>query len=262
MIDEQRMFRYMEKQISFGYRIPGSQASLDTSVFIHNILENNGWTVIFDEFEYDGVLIRNIIASQNDEQPDLILGAHYDTRQISDQEENINKRITPVLGANDGASGTALLLELSHHLKDSNESIWLVFFDAEDQGMLGGWPWSLGAEYFAGNLSTLPQRVVIVDMVADKDLNIYMEKNSDPILTEKIWSTAKNLGYGHIFIDQPKYAMIDDHLPFINLGVPSALLIDFDYPYWHTNEDTLDKVSAESLKIVGEVLLSWILNSD
>jgi Zn-dependent M28 family amino/carboxypeptidase len=98
-------------------------------------------------------------------------------------------------------------------------------------------------------------------MVADKDLNIYMEKNSDPILTEEIWSTAKNLGYGHIFIDQPKYALMDDHLPFINRGVPSALLIDFDYPYWHTNEDTLDKVSSESLKIVGEVLLNWILNS-
>lgn len=262
LIDEKRAFGYIEKQLAFGYRIPGSQASLDTSVFIRNVLENNSWNVTFEEFEYDGLRIRNIIASNSVSDPELILGTHYDTRQISDQEENVDKRVSPVLGANDGASGTALLLEFSHHLKVSSKSIWLVFFDAEDQGGLNGWPWSIGAEYFADKLTILPKKVVIVDMVGDKELNIFMEENSNPGLNDEIWSVAKKLGYGNIFVDQPKYALIDDHLPFINRGVPSALLIDFDYPYWHTNEDTLDKISSKSLKIVGEVLLSWILNSD
>lgn len=262
LFDEQRAFGYIEKQLSFGFRIPGSMASLDTSVFIRNTLENNGWNVAFEEFEYDGVRIRNIIASKDDSEPELILGAHYDTRQTSDREESVFEQDNPVPGANDGASGTALLLELSHHLKDTNKSIWLVFFDAEDQGNLAGWPWSLGAEYFAGNLSILPKKVVVVDMVGDNDLNIFMEKNSSHALNEEIWSVAESLGYGNIFIDQSKYALIDDHLPFINRGVSSALLIDFDYPYWHTNEDSLDKVSSESLKIVGEVLLSWISNYD
>lgn len=262
MIDEDRAFGYIEKQLSLGYRIPGSQASLDTSVFVRNVLENNGWNVIFQEFSYDGVRIRNIVAYLNNSEPELILGTHYDTRQISDQEENIEKKSNPVPGANDGASGTALLLELSHHLKDDGKSIWLVFFDAEDQGRLDGWPWSLGAESFAGSLTTLPKNVVIVDMIGDKDLQIFVEENSNPALSKEIWSVANKLGYENIFIDQTKYALIDDHLPFINRGVPSTLLIDFDYPYWHTNEDTLDKVASDSLKIVGEVLLSWILYSD
>jgi Zn-dependent M28 family amino/carboxypeptidase len=107
----------------------------------------------------------------------------------------------------------------------------------------------------------LPENVVIVDMIGDRDLQIFMEENSDPGLSKEIWSVARKLGYGNIFVAQTKYALIDDHLPFINRGVPSALLIDFDYPYWHTNEDTLDKVSSESLKIVGEVLLNFIVNS-
>jgi len=261
MIDEDRAFGYIEKQLSNGYRIPGSQALRDTSVFIRSVLENNGWSVKFQEFNYDGVRIRNIIASNNVKDPDLILGAHYDTRQISDQEELDDKKTNPVPGANDGASGTALLLELSHHIKDSSKSIWLVFFDAEDQGKLDGWSWSLGAEYFAENLTILPENVVIVDMIGDRDLQIFMEENSDPSLSKEIWSVARKLGYGNIFVAQTKYALIDDHLPLINRGVPSALLIDFDYPYWHTNEDTLDKVSSESLKIVGEVLLNFIVNS-
>lgn len=260
--DGQRAFVYIEKQLSFGYRIPGSQASIDTSIFIRDILEENGWTVSFQEFDYDGVSIRNIIATQNDSSSNVILGTHYDTRLISDQELTEGTQLIPVPGANDGASGTAILLELSHHIKEVDKSIWLVFFDAEDQGGIDGWQWSIGAEYFATNITSLPDSVVIVDMVGDKDLEIFKEKNSDPGLTEEIWAAAKNLGYGNIFLNLPKYAMIDDHMPFINRGVPSALLIDFDYPYWHTNEDTLDKVSSNSLKIVGEVLLSWIINSD
>ncbi|MBM3137666.1 MAG: M28 family peptidase [Chloroflexi bacterium] len=261
LFDEQRAFSYLENQLSFGYRLPGSQASMDTSLYIQRILKENDWEVEFQEFEYEGVQIRNIVASNIPESPYLIIGAHYDTRQFSDQEVSDNAKLSPVPGANDGASGTAVLLELSNHLKDSNKSIQLVFFDAEDQGNINGWPWSLGAEYFAGNLEEYPEKVVIVDMVGDKDLNIFLEKNSDPELSKEIWSIAQSLEYGNAFIDQPKYAMIDDHIPFINLGIPSALLIDFDYPYWHTNEDTPDKVSAQSLRIVGEVLLKWISDS-
>ncbi len=249
---------YIEKQLSFGYRIPGSQASRDTSLFIRDVLENNGWNVTFQDFEFDNVPIHNVIASQNDSPPDVILGAHYDTRQISDQESTAEKKMTPVPGANDGASGTALLLELSGQLKSRDKNVWLVFFDAEDQGHINSWTWSLGAEYFANHLPAIPKAVIIVDMIGDKDLNIYKEVNSDQELNDEIWSTADELGYKNIFIDQPKYAMIDDHSPFLDKGIPSALLIDFDYPYWHTNEDTIDKVSGESLKIVGDVLLKWL----
>lgn len=131
-------------------------------------------------------------------------------------------------------------------------------FDGEDQGRINDWDWSVGAQYFADQLETYPQEVVIIDMIGDADLNIYKEKNSDLELTRQIWDTAQSLGFRRTFINREKYAMIDDHLPFANLGIPSCLLIDFDYPYWHTQADTLEKISKESLGSVGQVLFEWI----
>jgi Zn-dependent M28 family amino/carboxypeptidase len=107
-------------------------------------------------------------------------------------------------------------------------------------------------------LTDHPDAVVIVDMVGDSDLNIFVEKNSDQKLAADIWGIAANLGYGEQFINQPKHRIVDDHLPFIQAEIPAVLIIDFDYPYWHTLEDTSDKVSPDSLKVVGDVLLLWI----
>ncbi|HSG44146.1 MAG TPA: M28 family peptidase, partial [Anaerolineales bacterium] len=103
------------------------------------------------------------------------------------------------------------------------------------------------------------QAVVIVDMIGDADLNIYKERNSDVQLTDEIWSIAQKLGHDTVFIPDYKYSMIDDHTPFLRAGIPAIDIIDFDYPYWHTIEDTPDKVSAASLQIVGETLQVWIM---
>lgn len=256
--DGEQALRHIEKQVSFGYRIPGTKASMETSDYIKKILEQNGWEILFQDFSYKNVPIRNIIAIQNKEVPDIIIGAHYDTRQISDQETEVNKKRVPVIGANDGASGTAVLMELSRHLRNSNKNIWLVFFDAEDQGRISDWPWSVGAEYFAANLDSYPKAVIIVDMIGDKELRIFKESNSDPELTAQIWEKAVELGFKDYFINSQKYTLLDDHTPFINRGIPACLIIDFDYPHWHTNEDSIDKVSCISLSIVGNTLLDWI----
>jgi Zn-dependent M28 family amino/carboxypeptidase len=136
--------------------------------------------------------------------------------------------------------------------------LWLVFFDAEDQGHFNGWSWILGSRAFVEELKYKPQAVVIVDMIGDADLNIYMEKNSDPTLRAEIWATAAQLGYRKNFIPEEKYPMLDDHTPFLEAGIPAVDLIDFDYPYWHTTQDTPDKVSAQSLKVVGETLWTWV----
>ena len=258
VFDGDRAFRYLSQQVAFGYRIPGSQASRETSIFIQKILDENGWSVDFQEFVFEGVVLRNIVAYKNKSNPEIIIGTHYDTRQISDQELDVTNQIIPVLGANDGASGTAVLLELSHHLVTNSRNIWLVFFDGEDQGRINNWPWSIGAEYFATNLENHPEKVLIVDMVGDKDLKVFKEKNSSKEISDDIWSAANQAGYGDSFINQYKYSLIDDHLPFINRGIPAALLIDFDYPFWHTNSDVLENVSSDSLKIVGEVLIKWL----
>ena len=188
----------------------------------------------------------------------LIIGSHYDSRFVADQDPNPAYRTQPVMGANDGASSVAILVELARVIPEKiNNQIWLVFFDDEDNGSESGAGWGIGSDYFVSQLKGKPDEIVILDMVGDKDLNLYMEINSNPELNNEIWGVAKQLGYSQ-FIDSYKYSLIDDHTPFIEAGIPAADIIDFDYPYWHTTQDTLDKISANSLKIVGETILSWL----
>ncbi|HSO12132.1 MAG TPA: M28 family peptidase, partial [Anaerolineales bacterium] len=101
--------------------------------------------------------------------------------------------------------------------------------------------------------------VVIVDMIGDAGLNIYKERNSNQELTDQIWETARSLGYENVFIPEYKFSMLDDHTPFLEAFIPAVDIIDFDYPYWHTVQDTPDKVSAESLQAVGETLQTWVM---
>jgi Zn-dependent M28 family amino/carboxypeptidase len=177
----------------------------------------------------------------------------------ADRDTQLENRTQAVPGANDGASGVAVLLELARVIpNDMNANIWLVFFDAEDSGSISGWDWILGSRSFVGSLDGEPDAVVIIDMVGDSDLNINIEKNSDQELAREIWGIASRLGYDEQFVPVPKYRLIDDHLPFIQAGIPAVDIIDYDYPYWHTVEDTVDKVSSESLKVVGDVLMGWL----
>jgi Zn-dependent M28 family amino/carboxypeptidase len=204
--------------------------------------------------------VRNVVATRGGPSgPAIILGAHFDTRQFADQDPTLANRKLPVPGANDGASGVAVLLEIARSLPaDSKIPVRLVFFDTEDQGDLPGWDWILGSKVYAQSLTSTPLAVVVVDMIGDADLNIYQERSSNPALVKTIWQSAADLGYAQ-FIPQPKYSMIDDHTPFLEKGYPAVDLIDFDYPNWHTIGDTPDKVSAASLKAVGDVLIRWIL---
>ena len=249
---------HIQKQLAFGPRIPGSDASLKTAIYFKDFLEDLGWVVEFQEFDFDGVKLRNVIAKNSINPPQLLIGTHYDTRQFSDQDPKKSNQAVPVPGAIDGSSGSALLLELGNCIADEEMSIWLVFFDGEDQGRINNWQWSVGAEYFSKNLIEKPKRVIILDMLGDQDLKIFKELNSDPELSNEIWEVAENLGFSSSFINERKHSFLDDHLPFINLGIPTALLIDFDYPYWHTTSDTLDKVSERNLQIVLEVMRTWI----
>jgi Zn-dependent M28 family amino/carboxypeptidase len=222
-------------------------------------LEAAGWVVEVQQTERMGHSIYNIIASRNAETPQIILGAHYDTRMYADHDPTPGKQAEPVPGANDGASGVAVLLELARSLPADTEPVWLVFFDAEDNGHIEGWDWILGSRAFAEEIVVQPRAVVIVDMIGDADLNIYLEKNSNVAIRTEIWSTAKSLGYADKFINQEKFSMLDDHTPFLEAGIPAVDLIDFDYPYWHTIQDTPDKVSAESLQAVGDTLWNWVV---
>jgi len=246
---------YVNDQLAFGPRSTGSEGARKTADYILDQLAESGWNTEVQGFMYRGVLGRNIIAKAGTG-PIVLIGAHYDTRKKADRDPDPNRREEPVPGANDGASGVAVLLELARTLdtaKLSNE-VWLVFFDAEDNGSLDGWPFSVGSEYMAAHLSTAPAMVVIVDMIGDADQGIYKERNSTPELQDQIWAVAADLGYEEQFIPEYKWSITDDHTPFLQRGYPAVDLIDFDYPFWHTTEDTADKISAGSLERVGKVL--------
>lgn len=258
----------VEYQMQLGPRTAGSQAHRQTGDWIMQQLRIAGWQVAAQETIFDngaGVKrpVRNIIAKWGEGRPWLVLGAHYDSRLEADHDPDETLRKTPVPGANDGASGVAALMELgrvlpSHAAELRYRQVWLVFFDAEDNGNLPGWDWILGSQAFVASLTDKPDAAVIVDMIGDKKLKIFIEKNSDQALAQEIWGAAERLGYGKYMPNQAKYQILDDHLPFLQAGIPAVDIIDFDYPPWHTTADTLDKVSANSLEVVGKTLLSWM----
>ena len=260
--DGQNAYNLVDYQVSLGPRFPGSEGHESVRSWIVEELQKANWQVEVIEHVINEKRIYNIIAyrqyNSKSNQEWIILGAHYDTRLYADQDPDPSLRSAPVLGANDGASGVAVLLELARILPDLPKSnIWLVFFDAEDNGRIPGWEWVMGSTAFVEDLHETPDKVVIVDMIGDKDQNIYIENSSDAELVTEIWDVAGDLGI-ETFIPEGKYSILDDHTPFLNQGIPAVDIIDFDYPYWHTTEDTLDKVSATSLKNVGDVLLRWL----
>jgi glutaminyl-peptide cyclotransferase len=257
--DGQKAYAQVLAQVAIGPRPTGSPQGWATGDYIIQQLKALGWTVETQEFVFRGVKGRNVIGKAG-RGPVIILGAHYDTRPAADMDPDPAKRQQPILGADDGGSGVAVLLELARVLdRDAlDRQVWLAFFDAEDRGRLDGWPFSVGARQMAQTLTVKPQAVVVVDMVGDADQAIYYENNSDQELSAQIWAVAARLGYGDHIIAQPKYTIIDDHLPFKELGIPAVDMIDFDYPYWHTLADTADKVSPTSLERVGRTLEAWL----
>jgi len=260
VFDGETAYTHVVAQCDLGFRPTGSEAGWANGDYIIAELEALGWTVETEEFTYRDTPVRNITGKGVGEGPIIMLGAHYDTRRSADME-NPN---VPVMGANDGASGVAVLLELARTLdrdKLQNE-IWLAFFDAEDNGRLDGWEWCVGSDYMAAHLESMPVAVVVVDMIGDADQQIYLEGNSDPALQMHLWEIAATLGYTSTFIAEYRHTMLDDHLPFARRGIPAVDIIDFDYPYWHTTQDTPDKVSGESLERVGRVLEVWLEQKD
>lgn len=260
--DGESAFNYAKIQVDLGPRTPGSEAHAQTIDLIIDELKSFGWSVDLQNDSVNGFEIQNIIGKypSSVEAPWIIIGAHYDSRFFADNDAQSQNHLTPVVGANDGASGVAVLLELARVLpEDINKNIWFVFFDTEDQGNIEGWDWILGSRSFVNTLQSRPDAVVILDMIGDEDLNIHFERNSDIELQKEIWDIAASLGYEEFFIPEYKYSILDDHIPFIEKGIKAIDVIDFDYPYWHTTQDTIDKISPESLEVVGSTIYHWLL---
>lgn len=268
--DKDRAFDLLKKQVDFGPRYPGVAAHATTADFIASQLKPYADDVTTQQFRQtvDGKSfeLRNIIARFNPSAKQaVLLAAHWDTRPVADMEVDPAKRAKPILGANDGASGVAVLLELARVFAKQKPDVGviMVFFDGEDyttnppssQDMF------LGSKYYAEHLDSRTKRTIkygiLVDMVGDKNLGINQESQSvqaAPEVVKRVWGTAKSLGYGRQFIPSVKYSISDDHVPLIRAGVKCIDVIDFEYGPWHTLDDTVDKCSPNSLKIVGDVL--------
>jgi glutaminyl-peptide cyclotransferase len=264
--DGTRAFALLQEQCDFGPRFPGSEGHAKTRQYLLDKLLEQTVFVKTQNFIHPAqnveMQMTNIIASFHpDKKKRVLLCAHWDTRPFADKDPDSTLRKHPVPGANDGASGVAVLLEVARiiSLREPSWGVDIVFFDAEDGGEEGDLPgYCLGSTHFAGNLGDYrPEFGILLDMIGDKELTVYKEGYSYSYATryvELIWSKAKGLGLS-CFKDSVKHTVYDDHVPLLNAGIPTIDLIDFDYPYWHTTSDTPDKCSPESLQKIGDLIL-------
>jgi len=262
--DANRAFADLRKQVAFGPRVPGTKGHAACSDWIVSELEKSCPGTV--RRQDTTVLVRgqripltNIGARINPDAPtQILLCAHWDTRPTADQEIDPAKRKRPIDGANDGASGVAVLIELARNFaeKKPDVGVQIVFFDGEDYGP-GIENMFLGAKAYAAKpLFPKPTFGILIDMIGDKNLGIYRELNSDavaPDINTLVFKAAKDLGIT-AFVDEPRHEILDDHLPLIQKGWKVIDLIDFDYGPWHTLDDTVEQCAPASLKAVGDVL--------
>jgi len=265
---------YLVKQCEFGPRLPGSSGHDSTRTLIIDELRKAGAEVrlqrfrVKDPYGSGELRLTNIIGSfYPNEKTRFLLAAHYDTRPWADQEEDVSLHSQPILGANDGASGVAVLLEMAGILSDHRPKrlgVDLVFFDGEDYGKSGDLQfYLLGSRHFAANLGGYrPRGGVLLDMVGAREARITQEGNSldhANELTVAIFDRAQKLGLD-IFVPERSGPIFDDHVPLLQAGIPVVDLIGLPYPHWHTLADTPDKCSQQTLRSVGTLVVDIIYN--
>ena len=273
--DGEAALGYIKTQLDFGPRVPGSPGHRKTGDWIVQMMRQRADTVIEQRWPHrtvkgDTLPMRNILARYNPAATHRVLYVtHWDTRPVSDASLNLGERMTPVPGANDGASGPAMFIALGDAIKRTplppNVGLDLLFVDGEDYG---DFPKDqdvlIGSRYFAGNLPDSAYRPlfgVVWDMIGDRDLKIHQESHSlerAPEVVQRVWKAANDLGYGNVFLSQEGWSVTDDHLPLLDKGLRVIDVIDYEFDAHHTPRDTIDKVSAKSLKIVGDVALALI----
>ncbi|NMB54364.1 MAG: M28 family peptidase [Leptolinea sp.] len=258
--DGQRAFSLLVRLQGSGARVPSTESHSQAVGFITHQLIKNGWIVQQLPGIVEGHPCINILATRGNGQPKILLASHYDSRMHADRDPDPDRRYLPVPGANDGGSSTVVLLELSRVLTDAQSSnIGLLFFDIEDQGDIPGWDWILGSREFSRQESYHPELLILLDMVGGYNQTIQPPSNSDQFIYQQIQSTADQFEYDDHFLNPSTYSIIDDHVPFLEAGVPSVDLIDIIDPNWHTIFDDIENVSVTSLQRVGDTLYAYLI---
>lgn len=284
LFDSDSAYLYIQKQVDFGPRFPNNEAHRKCAIYLENKLKSFGIETITQigkakTFNNKDITIKNIIGSYLPEAKDrILLFAHWDSRPFADQD---NKNMTkPILGANDGASGVGILMEVARQLSitKSNIGVDIIFFDAEDYGQPSSGmvesnseSWCLGSQYWSKNPhkeNYTAKYGILLDMVGSENAKFFQEGVSiqyAPQVVQKVWNNARQLGYSNYFINQQMGGLIDDH-KFVNeiIGIPSIDIIHYEqskggfHPTWHTHSDNMDVISKSTLSVVGEVLLHTI----
>jgi len=257
--DGKRAFAHVAKQVAFGPHPSGSQANAQAQAYILSELSSYGCIAGIDPFNAQTpagpIAMKNILVKVPGDKPAiLLLGTHYDTKKLDN-----------FVGADDGGSSTAVMLELARLLcaQHSPYQVWIAFFDGEEAVQ----QWSdtdsrYGSRQMSAKLTMsgdLPKvkAFLLADIVGTRNLRFKRESNSTKSLTDLVWTTAAKLGYSSVFV-RDETPIEDDHLSFLKRGVPCVDVIDLEIPYWHTPQDTLDKISSKSLAIVGHVFVETI----
>jgi Zn-dependent M28 family amino/carboxypeptidase len=271
--DGEAALRYVRAQVAFGPRVPGTVAAARAGDWLVAQMRERADTVIVQRWTHTTrtgatVQMRNIFSRIRPALAERVLYvAHWDTRPVSENESDYDMRERPGDGANDGASGVGMLMALADALKRTPPSVGvdILFVDGEDYGTFGpDLDVIIGATYFAANLPVRDYRPtfgVVWDMIGDSDLRILQEGHSlrvAPQVVERVWARAAELGHATHFVRTTGSQIMDDHVPLQRLGWPVIDVIDLDYPYHHTTGDTIDKISARSLRVVGEVALALV----
>lgn len=278
--DGGRAFQHLVAQYRFGPRVPGTEAHRGCREYILRELEKSLPEVRRHSFRYQSALLgwvegtniwASVPAASKDFKERVMLCAHWDSRPVADRETEPSRRSLGVPGANDGASGVAVLLEVARILGKTPPPVRveIVFFDMEDLGglpLLGALqdPFCVGSSRFVKEHPEF--RVdfgILLDMVGKKNLRIPKEAISlerAPHVVDRVWKVARRLN-AKAFVEDTGPAVMDDHVPFLERGIPVINLIDMEYPAWHTLQDTPDRCSEESLRQVGEVVLGVIYGS-
>ncbi len=261
-------YELVKRQVEFGPRIPGTPGHQAMGEWLRGYLSERADTLIIQQFQHTSVdgetlPLMNFWArfGSSDSQP-LLLLAHWDTRPFSDKAPDPADREKPVPGANDGGSGTAILLQLAQMFREQAppRRVDILLVDGEDYGdFADGRDVFLGSRHFAENLPDgySPEFGVLLDMVGARDMELPVEGYSNsraPEVVDLVWGLAQRMGFGDVFRREVGSTVTDDHLPLNDAGIPTIDIIDFPYTYWHTPEDTPDKLSASSLGMVGAVM--------
>jgi len=281
--DKEGAYSYVEKQVAFGPRVPGTEAHKQCKEWMISELESMGATVHSQDFTgtlYTGDKMpgSNIIAQINPEkQRRIFLSAHWDSRRVGENDKNESKKSQPIDGADDGASGVGVILQIVKTIQENpiDLGVDIVLFDVEDQGSRDRNDrdsWCLGSQYWAKNLypeSYKPEYGILLDMVGAKNPRFAKDQVSRlyaPKVQEKVWNLAKNMGYSDKFVDELGGNLTDDHY-FVNViaKIPMIDIInqvkDSPHgfgPHWHTHDDNINVIDKNSLRVVGQVVIATL----